>query len=130
MKSSFIQGSHDKMQNCLVRPNGQLTSLIPQHTNSYSSQYTNQNLPGNGKTLLSYFKVSKQQPDFGKRKPFVWYDFQAGLINLAGTISILGFKLLINGIVYPQVYITSPMPFLLKNQHVSTADYTRSYRSK
>jgi len=57
--------------------------------------------------------MSEQQPQFGERKPFVWYDFKAGLINLASTVSVLSFQLLIDGIVYPQVYVTSPVSFLL-----------------
>ena len=80
----------------------------------YLAQHTNQNLSGNCKILLSNFKMGEEQPDFGKCESFVWYDFKTGLINLARTINITCFQLLIDGIVYPQIYVTSPMTFFLK----------------
>jgi len=66
--------------------------------------------------------MGKQQPDFGKRKPLVWYDFKAGLINLTSTINILSFQLLVDGIVYPQVYVTPPVSFFLKQKHATVLD--------
>jgi len=63
--------------------------------------------------------MSKQQPDFGECEPFVWYDFKTGLINLASTINVLSFQLLVNGIVYPQIDVTPPVPFFLKQKQMS-----------
>jgi len=76
--------------------------------------YTNQNLPGNREVLVPNLKVSKEQPDFGEGKSFVWNDVEAGLVHLPSTVNILSLQFLVDSVVYPQVDVTPPVSLLLQ----------------
>ena len=59
-------------------------------------------------------KVSKEQPDFGEGKSFVWNDVEAGLVHLPSTVNILSLQFLVDSVVYPQVDVTPPVSLLLQ----------------
>jgi len=62
--------------------------------------------------------MCEEQPDLGEREPFVWNDFEAGLIDLVSTIYILSLQFLVEGVVYPQIDVAPPMTLLLQQQHI------------